>query len=68
MAIHESWCSQLDSAAVLLQSLSSRIVTGSCSTRRSYARKELILVGTEEAVRSAVQRLVAPASGLGERV
>lgn len=32
------------------------------------ARKELILVGTEEAVRSAVQRLVAPASGLGERV
>jgi exodeoxyribonuclease V alpha subunit len=69
MTIHKSQGSQFDTAAVLLPEPESRILTREllypAATR---ARSELILVGTEEAVRAAVARPVARASGLRERL
>ena len=69
MTIHKSQGSQFDAAAVLLPPSSSRILTRELLyTAVTRAREELILVGTEEAVRSAVGRPVARASGLRERL
>jgi exodeoxyribonuclease V alpha subunit len=69
MTIHKSQGSQFDTAAVLLPSLSSRILTRELLyTAVTRARRELILVGTEAVVRSAVERPVARASGLRERL
>jgi exodeoxyribonuclease V alpha subunit len=69
MTIHKSQGSQFDTAAVLLPSASSRILTRELLyTAVTRARRELILVGTEATVRSAVGRPVARASGLGERL
>ncbi len=69
MTIHKSQGSQFDTAAVLLPPASSRILTRELLyTAVTRARKELILVGTEEAVRVAVERPVARASGLRERL
>jgi exodeoxyribonuclease V alpha subunit len=69
MTIHKSQGSQFDTAAVLLPAASSRILTRELLyTAVTRARRELILVGAEEAVRRAVERPVARASGLGERL
>jgi exodeoxyribonuclease V alpha subunit len=69
MTIHKSQGSQFETAAVLLPPASSRILTRELLyTAVTRARKELILVGTEETVRSAVERPVARASGLRERL
>ena len=69
MTIHKSQGSQFDTAAVLLPDPSSRILTRELLyTAVTRARRELILVGTEEAVRAAVERPVARASGLRERL
>jgi len=69
MTIHKSQGSQFDSAAVLLPAASSRILTRELLyTAVTRARRELILVGTEDAVRQAVARPVARASGLRERL
>jgi exodeoxyribonuclease V alpha subunit len=69
MTIHKSQGSQFDTAAVLLPPESSRILTRELLyTAVTRARTDLILVGTEEAVRRAVERPVARASGLGERL
>jgi exodeoxyribonuclease V alpha subunit len=69
MTIHKSQGSQFGTAAVLLPSLTSRILTRELLyTAVTRAREELILVGTEETVRSAVARRVARASGLRERL
>jgi exodeoxyribonuclease V alpha subunit len=69
MTIHKSQGSQFDTAAVLLPSASSRILTRELLyTAVTRARTELILVGTEDAVRSAVERPVARASGLRDRL
>jgi exodeoxyribonuclease V alpha subunit len=69
MTIHKSQGSQFDSAAVLLPAASSRILTRELLyTAVTRARQELILVGTEDAVRQAVARPVARASGLRERL
>jgi exodeoxyribonuclease V alpha subunit len=69
MTIHKSQGSQFDTAAVLLPPASSRILTRELLyTAVTRARRELILVGTEEVVRAAVQRPVARASGLRERL
>jgi exodeoxyribonuclease V alpha subunit len=69
MTIHKSQGSQFDTAAVLLPALSSRILTRELLyTAVTRARRELILVGTEDVVRSAVARPVARASGLRERL
>ena len=69
MTIHKSQGSQFDTAAVLLAPASSRILTRELLyTAVTRARRELILIGTEEAVRRAVARPVARASGLAERL
>ncbi len=69
MTIHKSQGSQFDTAAVLLPAAGSRILTRELLyTALTRARRELILVGTEDAVRSAVERPVARASGLAARL
>jgi exodeoxyribonuclease V alpha subunit len=69
MTIHKSQGSQYETAAVLLPPESSRILTRELLyTAVTRARRELILVGTEETVRWAVERPVARASGLRERL
>ncbi|MBV8943939.1 MAG: exodeoxyribonuclease V subunit alpha [Solirubrobacterales bacterium] len=69
MTVHKSQGSQFDTAAVLLPSASSRILTRELLyTAVTRARRELILVASEDAVRRAVERPVARASGLGERL
>ncbi len=69
MTIHKSQGSQFDAAAVLLPDPSSRILTRELLyTALTRARSQLILIGTEEMIRAAVQRPVARASGLRERL
>jgi exodeoxyribonuclease V alpha subunit len=69
MTIHKSQGSQFDVAAVLLPPPGSRILTRELLyTAATRARRRLILVGTEETIRAAVERPVARASGLGRRL
>ena len=69
MTIHKSQGSQFETAAVLLPAASSRILTRELLyTAVTRARRGLILIGTEDAVRQAVARPVARASGLRERL
>jgi exodeoxyribonuclease V alpha subunit len=69
MTIHKSQGSQFDAAAVLLPEPGSRILTRELLyTAATRARRHLILVGTEEAIRAAVRRPVARASGLRWRL
>ena len=69
MTIHKSQGSQFDAAAVLLPEPGSRILTRELLyTAATRARRQLIVVGTEEAVRAAVERPVARASGLRWRL
>jgi exodeoxyribonuclease V alpha subunit len=65
MTIHKSQGSQFDTAAVVLPSPDSRILTRELLyTAVTRARRELILIGTEESIRAAVGRPVSRASGL----
>jgi exodeoxyribonuclease V alpha subunit len=69
MTIHKSQGSQFDQAAVLLPEPGSRILTRELLyTAATRARQRLIVAGTEDAVRAAVQRPVARASGLRWRL
>ncbi len=69
MTIHKSQGSQFDAAAVLLPEPGSRILTRELLyTAATRARRQLTLVGTEEALRASVQRPVARASGLRWRL
>jgi exodeoxyribonuclease V alpha subunit len=69
MTIHKSQGSQFDTAAVLLPAPTSRILTRELLyTATTRARRLLILAGTEEAIRAAVARPVARASGLQWRL
>jgi len=69
MTVHKSQGSQLDTAAVVLPDPGSPILTRELLyTAVTRARRELILVGTEEAIRAAVARPVARASGLRWRL
>jgi exodeoxyribonuclease V alpha subunit len=69
MTIHKSQGSQFDTAAVLLPEPTSRILTRELLyTAVTRARKRLIVAGTEEAIRTAVTRPVARASGLRWRM
>jgi len=69
MTIHKSQGSQFQTAAVLLPEPSSRILTRELLyTAATRAEDRLILVGTEEMVRAAVDRPVARASGLARRL
>jgi exodeoxyribonuclease V alpha subunit len=69
MTIHKSQGSQFAAAAVLLPDPTSRILTRELLyTAVTRARERLILAGTEEAIRAAVARPVARASGLRWRL
>jgi exodeoxyribonuclease V alpha subunit len=69
LTIHRSQGSQFDTAAVLLPDAGSRILTRELLyTAVTRARRRLVLVGDEAAVRAAVQRPVSRASGLRERL
>jgi exodeoxyribonuclease V alpha subunit len=69
MTIHKSQGSQFEAAAVLLPEPGARILTRELLyTAVTRARRRLIVVGTEEAVRTGVQRPVARASGLRRRL
>jgi exodeoxyribonuclease V alpha subunit len=69
MTIHKSQGSQFDTAAVLLPGPDSRILTRELLyTAATRARRLLVLVGTEDTIRAAVERPVARASGLGRRL
>jgi len=69
MTVHKSQGSQFDTAAVLLPDAASPILTRELLyTAVTRARRRLILVGSEAAVRAAVGRPVARASGLAGRL
>jgi exodeoxyribonuclease V alpha subunit len=69
MTIHKSQGSQFDTAAVLLPAAGARILTRELLyTAATRARERLILIGSEEAVRAAVARPIARASGLRDRL
>jgi exodeoxyribonuclease V alpha subunit len=69
MTIHKSQGSQFHAAAVLLPDPSSRILTRELLyTAVTRARERLILAGTEQAIRAAISRPVARASGLRWRL
>jgi exodeoxyribonuclease V alpha subunit len=69
MTVHKSQGSQFDTAAVLLPDPASPILTRELLyTAVTRARTHLILAGTEESVRAAVDRPIARASGLRRRL
>jgi exodeoxyribonuclease V alpha subunit len=69
MTVHKSQGSQFGTAAVLLPEPASQILTRELLyTAVTRARERLIVAGREEAIRAAVARPVARASGLGWRL
>ncbi len=69
MTVHKAQGSQFDTAAVLMPDPTSRILTRELLyTAVTRARRQLILAATEEAIRAAVARPVARASGLRWRL
>ena len=69
MTVHKSQGSQFDTAAVLLPDPASPILTRELLyTAVTRARGHLMLVGTEESIRAAVDRPIARASGLRQRL
>jgi exodeoxyribonuclease V alpha subunit len=69
MTIHKSQGSQFRTAAVILPDPGSRLLTRELLyTAITRAREELVLVGSEAAVRTAVARPIARASGLRRRL
>ena len=69
MTIHKAQGSQFATAAVLLPPAGSRILTRELLyTAVTRARQRLAIAGTEHAIRTAVQRPVARASGLRARL
>jgi exodeoxyribonuclease V alpha subunit len=69
MTIHKSQGSQFDTAAVLLPPPTSPILTRELLyTAITRARERLLVVGSEESLRTAVERPIARASGLRKRL
>ncbi len=69
MTVHKSQGSQFDTAAVILPDATSPLLTRELLyTAVTRARRELIVAGGEDAVRAAVARPVARASGLRRRL
>ena len=69
MTIHKSQGSQFRTAAVLLPEPTARILTRELLyTAATRAQEKLILAGSEEAIRAAIGRPIARASGLSARL
>ena len=69
MTAHRAQGSEFDEVVVVLPSVTSRILTRELLyTALTRARRRVLLVGTEAAVRAAVARPVARASGLAARL
>lgn len=69
MTVHKAQGSQFDQVAVLLPDPSSPILTRELLyTAITRARRRLILLGTEETVRTAVERPITRASGLRDEL
>lgn len=69
MTVHKAQGSEFDTVVVMLPPPTSRILTRELLyTAVTRARQELVVVGTEESVRAAVDRPIARASGLTERL
>jgi exodeoxyribonuclease V alpha subunit len=69
LTIHKSQGSQVDAVVVLLPDPNSRILTRELLyTAVTRARHSVILCGTEESIRAALERPVAHASGLAARL
>jgi exodeoxyribonuclease V alpha subunit len=69
LTIHKAQGSQVDQAAVLLPGESSRLLTRELLyTAVTRARTSLLVCGAEAAIRAALDRRVAHASGLGPRL
>jgi exodeoxyribonuclease V alpha subunit len=69
MTVHKAQGSQFDTVAVLLPGPDSPILTRELLyTAVTRARSRVIVAGTEEAIRSAVARPIARASGLRHRL
>lgn len=69
MTIHKSQGSEFQAAAVLLPEPGSRLLTRELLyTAATRARRRLIIAGSEAAIRGAVERPVARASGLRVRL
>jgi exodeoxyribonuclease V alpha subunit len=67
MTIHKAQGSQFDTVVVRLPDPTSPILTRELLyTAVTRAQSQLVLIGAEESVRSAVERPVARASGLAE--
>ncbi len=65
MTVHKSQGSQFDVVAFLLPSADSRVLTRELLyTAVTRARERLILVGSEQPIRSAIERPITRASGL----
>jgi exodeoxyribonuclease V alpha subunit len=69
MTIHKSQGSQFATAAVLLPDATSRLLTRELLyTAVTRAKRQVLVVGTEDAIRAAVARPLARASGLQRRL
>jgi exodeoxyribonuclease V alpha subunit len=69
MTVHKSQGSQFGTAAVLLPTPTSQVLTRELLyTAVTRAREHLILAGTEATIRAAIARPVARASGLARRL
>ena len=65
MTVHKSQGSQFEVVAFMLPSADSRILTRELLyTAVTRARERLILVGTEDLIRAAIERPITRASGL----
>ena len=69
MTIHKSQGSEFDEVTLLLPGAESRLLSRQLLyTAVTRVKRHLVLVGTEAAVRTAVERPIARASGLAERL
>ncbi len=69
MTVHKAQGSEFEQVAVVLPPPASRILTRELLyTAVTRARRQLLLAGTEESVRAAVDRPIARASGLTQRL
>ena len=69
MTIHKSQGSEFERVTLLLPPASSRLLTRELLyTAVTRARSHVLVVGTEEALRGAIERPIARASGLAERL